>query len=56
MVTHDTVTASYCERILFLQDGKICNEILKNGKSRREFFSEILDILYQFGGEQSDID
>jgi putative ABC transport system ATP-binding protein len=56
MVTHDAVTASYCERILFLQDGKINSEILKNGKSRREFFGEILDILYQFGVEQGDDD
>ena len=27
MVTHDPFSASFCERILFLKDGKIFNEI-----------------------------
>lgn len=29
MVTHDPVTASYCDRVLFIQDGNIENEIIK---------------------------
>ena len=45
MVTHDPFSASFCERILFLKDGKIFNEIFKGEKSRKDFFNEILDIL-----------
>lgn len=51
MVTHDPFSASFCERILFLKDGKIFNEILKGEKSRKEFFDEILDVLTLLGGE-----
>ncbi|MBQ7943619.1 MAG: ABC transporter ATP-binding protein [Lachnospiraceae bacterium] len=29
LVTHDPVIASYCNRVLFIQDGKIENEIVK---------------------------
>lgn len=29
MVTYDAFTASYCDRILFIKDGKIFNEIIK---------------------------
>ncbi|SCH72700.1 Lipoprotein-releasing system ATP-binding protein LolD [uncultured Blautia sp.] len=45
MVTHDPFSASFCERILFLKDGKIFNEIFKGEKNRKDFFNEILDIL-----------
>ena len=29
MVTHDAFTASYAERIIFIKDGKIFNELSK---------------------------
>lgn len=45
MVTHDAFSASYAERILFLQDGKIFTELIKGSDSRKEFFSKILDVL-----------
>ena len=32
MVTHDPFSASFCERILFLKDGKLFNEIFKGEK------------------------
>ena len=51
MVTHDPFSASFCERILFLKDGKIFNEIFKGEKNRKDFFNEILDILTLLGGE-----
>ncbi|ERK30093.1 ABC transporter ATP-binding protein [Clostridium intestinale] len=50
MVTHDIFSASYCDRILFLKDGKIFNEIRKGQKSRKEFFNEILDVVTLLGG------
>lgn len=37
MVTHDPFSASFCERILFLKDGKIFNEIFKGEKKPQGF-------------------
>lgn len=42
MVTHDPYSASYASRILFIKDGKIGKEIKKDGKSREEFYQEII--------------
>lgn len=55
MVTHDPFTASFCNRVLFLKDGKIFNEILKEEKGRKDFFEEILDILTLLGGEVGNV-
>lgn len=51
MVTHDAFSASYAKRILFLKDGKIFNEIHRGSKSRKQFFSEILDVMALLGGD-----
>ena len=48
-------SASFCERILFLKDGKIFNEIFRGEKSRKDFFNEILDILTLLGGEVGNV-
>ena len=53
MVTHDAFSASYAERILFLQDGRIFHEIQKGNKARKAFYHEILEILSLLGGETS---
>ena len=50
LVTHDAFSASYAERILFLKDGKIFNEIIKGEKCRQTFYHEILDVLSLLGG------
>lgn len=42
MVTHDPFSASYCRRILFIKDGVIHQELKRDGKSRDEFYREIL--------------
>lgn len=55
MVTHDPVSASYCNKILFLKDGKIFNRIEKGEKSRNTFYSEILDVLALLGGDARDV-
>lgn len=52
MVTHDAFSASYADRILFLKDGSIFNEIRKGEKSRSTFYHEILDVLSLLGGER----
>ena len=54
MVTHDAFSASYCSRILFLKDGRIFHELVRGSKNRRDFLSEILDVLALTGGEGSD--
>lgn len=51
MVTHDAFSASYANRILFLKDGKIFNEIWKGEKTRARFYHEILDVLSLLGGD-----
>ncbi|MGN1031824.1 MAG: ABC transporter ATP-binding protein, partial [Intestinibacter sp.] len=55
MVTHDAISASYCNRILFLKDGEIFYELIKGDKSRRDFLNDILDVLAFTGGDPSDV-
>ncbi|ASK62598.1 bacitracin ABC transporter ATP-binding protein [Virgibacillus phasianinus] len=47
MVTHDPLSASYCERILFIQDGSLYKEISRT-RNRNEFHQEILHVLADF--------
>ena len=51
MVTHDAFSASYANRVLFIKDGKIFNEIIKGQKMRGEFYDEIIDVLTLLGGD-----
>ena len=55
LVIHDPFSASFCERVLFLKDGQIFNEIFKGEKSRKVFFTEILDILTLLGGDLGNV-
>lgn len=55
MVTHDAFTASYANRILFIKDGKIFNEIIKGNHSRKEFFEKIIEVQTLLGGELNDV-
>ncbi|MEI5993222.1 ABC transporter ATP-binding protein [Candidatus Enterococcus mansonii] len=49
MVTHDPYTASYCNRILFIKDGVIFSEVVRQG-SRKEFFNRVIDMQATIGG------
>ena len=51
MVTHDPYSASYCQRILFIQDGELYKEIHRGG-TREEFYKEILDVLANLGTQK----
>ena len=51
MVTHDAFTASYTNRILFIKDGKIFNELIKGNDTRKEFFEKIIDVQTLLGGD-----
>ena len=55
MVTHDSFTASYASRILFIKDGKIFNELIKGESTRKEFFEKIIEVQTLLGGEQGDV-
>ncbi|MGR3742465.1 ABC transporter ATP-binding protein [Companilactobacillus sp. DQM5] len=48
LVTHDPFSASYCNRILFIKDGQIGQELKRENSSRAEFYQEILDSLGTF--------
>ncbi|MHA6483108.1 ABC transporter ATP-binding protein [Paenibacillus sp. strain BS8-2] len=54
MVTHDPFSASYCQRIVFIKDGKLFSEIRKGG-NRQAFFQQILDALSVLGGNFDDV-
>ena len=51
MVTHDAFTASHCNRILFMKDGKIFNELMKGSATRKEFFERIMQVVSLLGGD-----
>lgn len=55
MVTHDAFTASYADRILFMKDGAIFNELVKGNDTRKEFFAKIIDVVTLLGGELNDV-
>ena len=54
MVTHDSFTASYASRVLFIKDGKLFHEISRGEDSRKQFFDKIIDVVTMLGGDVSD--
>ncbi len=50
MVTHDALMGSYASRVLFLEDGKIWNEIYRGDRERKVFYKEIVDVMTVLGG------
>lgn len=52
MVTHDPNAASYCSRILFIQDGKLFHELRRRvpDESRQAFYERIIAVMAQLGG------
>ena len=48
LVTHDPFSASFCDRILFIKDGEIGQELKKEDSTRAEYYQEILDSLGTF--------
>ena len=42
MVTHDPFSASFANRILFIKDGKIGEQMVKGNKSRTDFYHELI--------------
>ena len=54
-MTHDAFTASWCRRILFLRDGMLYRELHREGRDRKAFFREILSVMSDLGGDDSDV-
>ncbi|KRM72209.1 ABC transporter ATP-binding protein [Lacticaseibacillus brantae] len=48
LVTHDPFSASYAQRILFIKDGQIGQELVHGDKTQEEFYQEILSTLGTF--------
>ena len=57
MVTHDSNAASYCTRILFIQDGKIFHELRRRlpEETQQEFYERILHVMAQLGGGSANV-
>lgn len=57
MVTHDCNAASYCSRILFIQDGKVFHELRRKvpGESRDEFYGRVMAAMAQLGGGSANV-
>ena len=47
MVTHDAFSACYCKRILFMRDGKVVHELLKDKMDNNEMLAKIVSISTQ---------
>ena len=54
MVTHDSFTASYTSRVIFIKDGRIFNELSRGDDSRKQFFDRIIKVVTLLGGDISD--
>ena len=50
MVTHDVLTASYCDRILFMQDGEIKASLERGQEDGQGFFAGILEVMSKMAG------
>jgi len=51
MVTHSTAAASRAQRVLFIKDGILYNQIFKGDKSEHQMFQEISDTLTAMASE-----
>ncbi|GAA0792369.1 ABC transporter ATP-binding protein [Clostridium sp. AF19-22AC] len=57
MVTHDCNAASYCSRILFIQDGRIFHELRRKypKETQQDFYERILSVMAQLGGGSANV-
>lgn len=57
MVTHDPNAASFCTRILFIEDGVVFHELRREmpDESQMAFYDRILTVLAQLGGGSSNV-
>lgn len=57
MVTHDPNAASYCSRILFIQDGRLFHELRRNQREEtaESFYERIVTVIAQLGGGSANV-
>lgn len=57
MVTHDANAASYCSRILFIQDGRIFHELRRSmdNESTSAFYDRIMTVMARLGGGSANV-
>lgn len=57
MVTHDPNAASYCSRILFIQDGRLFHELRRKQKEEttEAFYERIVTVIAQLGGGSANV-
>lgn len=57
MVTHDANAASYCSRILFIQDGVIFHELRRQmpEETQHDFYERIISVMAQLGGGSANV-
>lgn len=57
MVTHDCNAASYCKRILFIQDGVLFHELRRDmpDETQQAFYGRILSVMAQLGGGSANV-
>ncbi len=53
MVTHDSYAASFTNRVLFIKDGRLFNELRRGADTREDFFTRIMEVVAFLGGEAS---
>ena len=54
MVTHDSFSASYCNRIIFIKDGGLFGELRRSGADRGAFYRKIVEMVSTMGGAGDD--
>ena len=54
MVTHDATSASYCERIMFIKDGRLSGELRRGAADRAAFYRSIADAVSGMGEAMAD--
>ena len=51
MVTHDSFAASFCDRVIILQDGVVWRVLTKGELAREDFQDQLLDSIREMGRE-----
>lgn len=54
MVTHDSFSASYCDRVIVMRDGAVFTELIRRG-NRRKFLEELLEVLRELNGGDENV-
>lgn len=49
MVTHDSFTASFCDKVIVLRDGLVWKELKRGEKTHLSFQDELLDVIRSMG-------